>query len=225
MFTTGRTMWRQDVNQSDDVFDEEADELRPSRNEWNICMGQRLKEGYRDGVNAGRESTLQHGFNQGYQEGVKKMLVLSQIKGLLSALLSWFQLNGSDPNLLTKVNQLLGVATQQEELIFRNLCVSPKETSVTDVMECIEDMSLDTLPEKQPDVNSYTDAASEIWESGNETGNPDSGINSTLSHLRSCRTAPGIESEMVKQLCQDCALLLKDCELPSEIALHFQLQP
>ncbi|XP_048385337.1 OTU deubiquitinase with linear linkage specificity a [Stegostoma tigrinum] len=219
-------MWRLGANQSDDVFDEEADELRLSRNEWNISMGQRLKEGYRDGLNAGRESTLQRGFNQGYQEGVKKILVPSQMKGLLSALLSWFQLNGSDPNLLAKVNQLLGVAAQQEELIFRNLCVIPKETSVSDVMECIEDMGLDTLPEKQPEVSSCGDAASKSRDSSSETGNPDPGINNTTSsQMRSCRTTPGIEAEMVKQLCQDCALLLKDCELPSEIALHFQLQP
>ncbi|GCB65416.1 OTU deubiquitinase with linear linkage specificity a [Scyliorhinus torazame] len=220
-------MWRLNAGKSDDVFDEEADELRLSRNEWNISMGQRLKEGYRDGVNAGRESTLQRGFNEGYQEGVKKMLVPGQMKGLLSALLSWYHLNGSDPNLLAKVNQLLGVAAQQEELIFRNLSAPPQETTVGDVTECIEDMGLDTLPEKQPEGGSCSRAEGESCRSDSEIGNHDHGINSTtLQHQKCCRTATEIdEAEMVRQLCRDCALLLKDCDLPSDIALHFQLQP
>ncbi|XP_067837078.1 OTU deubiquitinase with linear linkage specificity a [Heptranchias perlo] len=221
-------MWRLNMSQSDDVFDEEADELRLSRKEWNTSMGKRLKEGHRDGLNAGRESTLQRGFNEGYREGVKKMLVPGQLKGLLSALLSWFHLNGSDPNLLAKVNQLLGVAAQQEELIFRNLSPPPQETSVSDVMECIEEMSLDTAPQKQPEAGSCSGAKGEsCCNSGSETGNHDHGINSTTSsHQRCCRTATGIdEADMVKQLCRDCALLLKDCELPVDIALHFQLQP
>ncbi|XP_041046158.1 OTU deubiquitinase with linear linkage specificity a [Carcharodon carcharias] len=218
-------MWRLNAGQSDDVFDEEADELRLPRNEWNICMGQRLKEGYRDGLNAGRESTLQRGFNEGYQEGVKKMLVPGQTKGLLSALLSWCHVNGNDPNLLAKINQLLGVAAQQEELIFRNLSAPPQETTVSDVTECIEGMGLDTVPEKQPEAGSCSGAESENCSSGSEIGNHDSGINTTtLSHQICCRTAPGIdEAEMIRQLCRDCALLLKDCELPSDIAFHFQL--
>ncbi|XP_067888329.1 OTU deubiquitinase with linear linkage specificity a isoform X1 [Heterodontus francisci] len=219
-------MWRLNMGHNDDVFDEEADELRLSRNEWNICMGQRLKEGYRDGLNAGRESTLQRGFNEGYQEGVKKMLVPGQMKGLLSALLSWCHLNGSDPNLLAKVNQLLGVAAQQEELIFRNLSAPPQETSVSDVTEYIEDMGLDTTPEKQTEASSCSAAKGESSNSSSEIGNHDHGTSTTSSHPRCCSTASGIdEAEMVKQLCRDCALLLKDCELPLDIALHFQLQP
>uniref|UniRef100_UPI00398F470B OTU deubiquitinase with linear linkage specificity a n=1 Tax=Pristiophorus japonicus TaxID=55135 RepID=UPI00398F470B len=221
-------MWRVNANQSDDVFDEEADELRLSRNEWNTCMGRRLKEGYRDGLNAGRESTLQRGFNEGYQEGVKKMLVPGQLKGLLSALLSWCHLNGSDPNLLAKVNQLLGVAAQQEELIFRNLSAPPQETSVSDVMECIEDMGLDTVSEKQLGTDSCSGTEGEnCCNSGSGIANHDHGIKSTtLLQQKSCRTASEIdEAEMVKQLYRDCAHLLKDCELPVDIALHFQLQP
>ncbi|XP_032875866.1 protein YAE1 homolog [Amblyraja radiata] len=218
-------MWRLKANQSDDVFDEEADELRLSRNEWNTCMGQRLKEGYRDGVNAGKESTLQQGFNKGYQEGVKKMLIPGQMKGFLSALLSWCHLNRNDPNLVAKVNQLLDVATQQEERIFRNLSSPPRETSVGDVMECIEDMGLATGPE-QPDMDNSNDAQTENdCHSASDIRRHDLRMNSPgLVHRGCCRTASGID-EMVKQLYQDCVLLLKDYEIPIDMAPHFQLQP
>ncbi|XP_078254861.1 OTU deubiquitinase with linear linkage specificity a [Rhinoraja longicauda] len=220
-------MWRLKANQSDDVFDEEADELRLSRNEWDTCMGQRLKEGYRDGINAGKESTLQHGFNKGYQEGVKKMLVPGQMKGFLSALLSWCQLNRNDPNLVAKVTQLLDVATQQEERIFRNLTSPPRETSVGDVMECIGDLGLDTGPE-QPDMDNSNDAQTETnCHSASEIRSHDLGINSPgLAHHEHCRTASEIdEAQMVQQLHQDCVLLLKDFEIPIDMPPHFQLQP
>ncbi|XP_051878585.1 OTU deubiquitinase with linear linkage specificity a [Pristis pectinata] len=185
------------------------------------------QEGYRDGLNAGRESTLQHGFNKGYQEGVRKMLIPGQMKGLLSALLSWCHLNKNDPNLLSKVNQLLDVATQQEELIFRNLTSPPRETNVSDVIECIEDMGLDGGP-GQPDMDSSNDAISKNYcHAASEIRNHNPGISSTgLVHQRCCRTASGIdEAEMVQQLYRDCVLLLKDYEIPVDVAPHFQLQP
>ncbi|XP_069776757.1 OTU deubiquitinase with linear linkage specificity a [Narcine bancroftii] len=218
-------MWRVKANQSDDVFDDEADELRLSRKEWNNCMRRRLKEGYRDGLNAGRESTLQHGFNKGYREGLKKMLIPGQMKGLLSALLSWCHLNRNDPDLLAKVSQLLDVATQQEELVFRNINSPPEKTNVTDVMECIEDMGLDTEPE-QRDMDKPNIAKSENdCQAVSEIKNDETLMNSTdLVHLRYCRTASGIdEAEMVNQLYRDCALLLKDYEIPMDMASHFHL--
>ncbi|XP_059840572.1 OTU deubiquitinase with linear linkage specificity a [Hypanus sabinus] len=216
-------MWRLKLDPGDDVFDEEADELRLPRNEWTLCMGNRLKEGYRDGLNAGRESTLQQGFNKGYQEGVKKMLIPGQMRGLLSALLSWCHLNKNDPNLLSKVNQLLEVATQQEEVIFRNLSLPTKETNVSDVTECIEDMGLDTGPE-QPDRDHSNEAVSNnCCPSASGTGQRDPGTNWTgLVHQTCCRRASGInEAEMVQQLYRDCELLLKDYEIPVDIAHIF----
>uniref|UniRef100_A0A7M4EZI3 Essential protein Yae1 N-terminal domain-containing protein n=1 Tax=Crocodylus porosus TaxID=8502 RepID=A0A7M4EZI3_CROPO len=42
-----------------------------------------LSQGYRDGVEAGKEHALQQGFNQGYREGAKMMRTCGQFKGIL----------------------------------------------------------------------------------------------------------------------------------------------
>lgn len=40
-----------------------------------------LKEGYREGAEAGKEVTVQQGFNQGYNEAAKFMFSCGQLKG------------------------------------------------------------------------------------------------------------------------------------------------
>lgn len=42
-----------------------------------------LQEGYRDGIEAGKELALQTGFNQGYRHGAKLMITCGQFKGIL----------------------------------------------------------------------------------------------------------------------------------------------
>ncbi|XP_015273398.1 PREDICTED: yae1 domain-containing protein 1 isoform X2 [Gekko japonicus] len=66
---------------NDDVFDEDADEMGIAQKEWKSTMEKRVKEGYREGVEAGKELTLQQGFNQGYEEAVKVMFSCGQLKG------------------------------------------------------------------------------------------------------------------------------------------------
>lgn len=42
-----------------------------------------LQEGYRDGIEAGKELALQKGFNQGYRHGAELMITCGQFKGIL----------------------------------------------------------------------------------------------------------------------------------------------
>uniref|UniRef100_A0A2K5QY83 YAE1 maturation factor of ABCE1 n=1 Tax=Cebus imitator TaxID=2715852 RepID=A0A2K5QY83_CEBIM len=66
-----------------DVFDEEADESLLVQREWQSHMQRRVKEGYRDGVDAGKAVTLQQGFNQGYKEGAEVILNYGRLRGTL----------------------------------------------------------------------------------------------------------------------------------------------
>ncbi|XP_061053560.1 protein YAE1 homolog isoform X2 [Eubalaena glacialis] len=66
-----------------DVFDEEADESVLVHREWRSHMQRRVKEGYRDGIDAGKAVTLQQGFNQGYKEGAEVIINYGQLRGTL----------------------------------------------------------------------------------------------------------------------------------------------
>ncbi|XP_074699468.1 protein YAE1 homolog isoform X5 [Strix aluco] len=81
---------------SEDIFDEDVDEMYLLQKEWNSTMKKRLKEGYRDGIEAGKELALQEGFNQGYRHGAELMVTCGQFRGTLNALLSWCHSNGRD---------------------------------------------------------------------------------------------------------------------------------
>uniref|UniRef100_F6ZAX2 YAE1 maturation factor of ABCE1 n=1 Tax=Callithrix jacchus TaxID=9483 RepID=F6ZAX2_CALJA len=72
-----------------DVFDEEADESLLVQREWQSHMQRRVKEGYRDGVDAGKAVTLQQGFNQGYKEGAEVILNYGRLRGTLRKPTAW----------------------------------------------------------------------------------------------------------------------------------------
>ncbi|XP_013976307.1 protein YAE1 homolog isoform X3 [Canis lupus baileyi] len=71
-----------------DVFDEEADESLLVQREWRSHMQRRVKEGYRDGIDAGKAVTLQQGFNQGYKEGAEIIINYGQLRGTLRDLVN-----------------------------------------------------------------------------------------------------------------------------------------
>ncbi|XP_055149339.1 protein YAE1 homolog isoform X2 [Symphalangus syndactylus] len=72
-----------------DVFDEEADESLLAQREWQSHMQRRVKEGYRDGIDAGKAVTLQQGFNQGYKEGAEVILNYGRLRGTLRKSTDW----------------------------------------------------------------------------------------------------------------------------------------
>uniref|UniRef100_A0A7N4NLA2 YAE1 maturation factor of ABCE1 n=1 Tax=Sarcophilus harrisii TaxID=9305 RepID=A0A7N4NLA2_SARHA len=73
----------QDGSADADVFDDEADETLPAQREWRNRVERRVREGYRDGVDAGKAAVLQQGFNQGYKEGARVILQYGQLRGTL----------------------------------------------------------------------------------------------------------------------------------------------
>lgn len=125
-----------------DVFDEDADESLVVRREWQSNMQRRVKEGYRDGIDAGKAVTLQQGFNQGYKEGAESIINYGQLRGTLSALLSWCHLHDSSSALIGKIHNLLDAVGQCEESVLNHLKSVTPQPHVVDLLDSIQDMDL-----------------------------------------------------------------------------------
>ncbi|NXE37197.1 YAED1 protein, partial [Ptilorrhoa leucosticta] len=130
------------VSQSnEDIFDEDADEMYLLQKEWNSTMKKRLKEGYRDGIEAGKELALQTGFNQGYRRGAELMITCGQFKGTLNALLSWCHFNGHD-SALSMINKLLGVVGKHEDDVLKYLNSTEEQPHLGHILDSVQDMDL-----------------------------------------------------------------------------------
>ncbi|XP_054420601.1 protein YAE1 homolog [Pteronotus mesoamericanus] len=125
-----------------EVFDEEADELLLMQREWQSHMQRRVKEGYRDGLEAGKAVTLQQGFNQGYKEGADVIINYGQLRGTLSALLSWCHLHNNSSALISKINNLLDAVDQCEEYVLKHLKSITPQSHAVDLLDSIQNMDL-----------------------------------------------------------------------------------
>ncbi|XP_053782245.1 protein YAE1 homolog isoform X4 [Desmodus rotundus] len=130
------------VGKEGEVFDEEADESLLVQREWQSHMRRRVKEGYRDGLEAGKAVTLQQGFNQGYKEGAEIIMNYGQLRGTLSALLSWCHLHNNSSALISKINNLLDAVDQCEEHVLKHLKSITPQPHVVDLLDSIQDMDL-----------------------------------------------------------------------------------
>ena len=125
-----------------DVADEEAVESDLVQREWWSHMRRWVKEGYRDGIDAGKAVTLQQGFNQGFKEGAEVIINYGQLRGTLSALLSWCHLHDNSSSLISKINNLLDAVGQCEEYVLRHLKSITPQPHVVDLLDSIQDMDL-----------------------------------------------------------------------------------
>ncbi|XP_070565814.1 uncharacterized protein [Ptychodera flava] len=71
---------------------EDEDIKRHGAVEWNRIREARQKEGFRDGIAKGEEETLQQGFDDGYQQHITAHVKISYLKGVLSALSTYHEL-------------------------------------------------------------------------------------------------------------------------------------
>ncbi|XP_027760787.1 protein YAE1 homolog isoform X3 [Empidonax traillii] len=145
---------------NEDIFDEDADEMYLLQKEWNSTMKKRLKEGYRDGVEAGKELALQKGFNQGYRHGAELMITCGQFKGTLNALLSWCHFNGHD-SALNKINNLLDVVGKHEEDVLKYLNSAEEQLHLRHVLDSVEDMDLNHTASAGTEHKEVTDGRQE----------------------------------------------------------------
>lgn len=124
----------------DEIFDEEADEMKLLQNDWKQSMEKRLKEGYVDGMDAGKENSLQTGFNLGYKLGVTLLLPCGELRGTLSALVTWCQVHESDPSTCTQLGEILTSVVQCEDNIAKSLSSIHQIPHPSDLSTSLEDM-------------------------------------------------------------------------------------
>ncbi|NXN87808.1 YAED1 protein, partial [Bombycilla garrulus] len=133
---------------SEDIFDEDADEMYLLQKEWNSNMKKRLKEGYREGIEAGKELALQTGFNQGYRHGAELLFTCGQFKGTLNALLSWCHFNGHNAALST-INNLLDVVGKHEDDLLKYLNCTEEQPHLENLLDSVQDMDLNHTAETE----------------------------------------------------------------------------
>ncbi|XP_072455196.1 protein YAE1 homolog isoform X1 [Notamacropus eugenii] len=104
--------------------------------------GHPFQEGYRDGVDAGKAAVLQQGFNQGYKEGAEVIVSYGQLRGTLSALLSWCGLQDSSSHWIAPLNDLLDAVGHCEESVLQHLTAIPPQPHMADLLDSIQDMDL-----------------------------------------------------------------------------------
>ncbi|XP_028917930.1 protein YAE1 homolog isoform X2 [Ornithorhynchus anatinus] len=108
-----------------------------------VCtVDENLWEGYREGVDAGKAFALEQGFRQGYRQAAEKVLMYGQVRGTLSALLSWCQLQDNGSAAIGRINSLLDALDQCEDSALRCLTSVTSEVHVVDILDSIQDMDL-----------------------------------------------------------------------------------
>lgn len=129
----------------EDVFDDSADELSLQSKEWTSNMKKRLRDGYVDGVDTGEEASLQVGFNLGFKEGAAQTVAVGRLRGIVSAIWCWCQIQHPEKPVPSSVTDLLHRVTQHEDKIangIRNALENPPP-SVSDVSESMEDLEVE----------------------------------------------------------------------------------
>ncbi|XP_069814515.1 protein YAE1 homolog isoform X2 [Dendropsophus ebraccatus] len=98
----------------------------------------RLQEGFLDGMDAGKENSLQTGFNLGYKVGVSFLMPCGELRGTLSALVTWCEVHESDSSTHTKLAELLTSVTQCEDNIVKSLSSVHQISHPSDLSSALE---------------------------------------------------------------------------------------
>ncbi|NXG20400.1 YAED1 protein, partial [Grallaria varia] len=201
---------------NEDIFDEDADEMDLLQKEWNSTMGKRLKEGYRDGVEAGKEHALQKGFNQGYRHGAQLMITCGQFKGTLNALSSWCHFNGHD-SALSKINNLLDVVGKHEEDVLKYLNSIEEQPHLGHILDSFQDMDLNHTASAGTESKEVKDGKEEDCSSSSENICRN---NSEAGSLQSECTAP--ERSTLAWVKKQTVCLVEQLGLSLDILHHVQ---
>ncbi|MBN3288203.1 YAED1 protein, partial [Polyodon spathula] len=182
-----------------------------------------IHDGYRDGMDAGKEASLQHGFNQGYKEGATRMGVIGQLKGILSALQSWCQLQKKDFNTTARISHLLQEVDQLEEQMTEKLKNCQQQIHMGELTDIIEDMGI-AKPTQEPDSESNSKSkGTDYCSSGGEAAKNccKSQSTSSGSHTGGCQpSSETVTQHNLGQLLMQCIDLVGELGLPAELIQH-----
>lgn len=210
--------WVKSLNSvSQDVFDEDTDDITLQTKEWNHNMEKRIKDGYRDGIDAGKEATLQLSFNEGFREGANRMKAIGQMKGILSALLCWSQQEGVGSSASAPISALMQDVVRHEEMVLEALKKAQERPvpSVGDVSEDLEDLEIamnqEPSSKPQPQSQEQCCSRSDCCKADMLCGGHQPAISSS-SHA-----IVGLE-----ELVTRCVALATERGLPEELICHIE---
>uniref|UniRef100_A0A1A8JPW3 Family with sequence similarity 105, member B, a n=1 Tax=Nothobranchius kuhntae TaxID=321403 RepID=A0A1A8JPW3_NOTKU len=197
-----------------DVFDENADELNLQSKEWAANMKKRVMDGYVDGVDAGEEASLQAGFNQGFREGAAQTAALGRLKGMVSAIWCWCQIQHPENPPPVSVTDLLQLVTQHEDQIMESIRkrLENPPLSVSDVSDSMEDLEVEqagpsSCGEKEPECCRSIQKMA--------LGGPHQ-----LQNI--CSKSTDCSGESLNVLLQRCMDVISELGLPQELIVHIQ---
>ncbi|XP_069552360.1 OTU deubiquitinase with linear linkage specificity a [Brachyistius frenatus] len=203
----------------EDVFDENADELNLQSREWTSNMKKRVRDGYVDGVDAGEEASLQAGFNAGFGEGIARTAAVGRLKGIVSAISCWCQMERPEKPVPASVTDLLQQVTRHEDRIadsIREVLENPPP-SVSDVSESFEDLGVE---QADPGCSAGGCNDSDCCGRGEK-------MDSDVPHQPRNVCSGSIDctsgsSEGLKLLLQRCADVVSELGLPQELISHIK---
>ncbi|KAG5268820.1 hypothetical protein AALO_G00216840 [Alosa alosa] len=142
---------------NEDIFDEDTDDISLQNKEWKQNMEKRAKDGYRDGVDAGKEASLQLGFNDGYREGAIRMKAIGQLKGIVSALQCWSERQAVKSSASASISSLMQDVVQHEEAVLEAMKRAQERPipSVGEVSEAVEDLEM-AVDQEPPQAQAQT---------------------------------------------------------------------
>uniref|UniRef100_A0A6G1RKN0 Yae1 domain containing 1 n=1 Tax=Hypotaenidia okinawae TaxID=2861861 RepID=A0A6G1RKN0_9GRUI len=207
---------------SEDIFDEDADEMYLLQKEWNSTMKKRLQEGYRDGIEAGKELALQEGFNQGYRHGAELMATCGQFRGTLNALLSWCHLNGHD-SALSKINSLLDVIGKHEEDVLKHLNSIEQQPHLGHILDSVQDMDLNhTAPAGTEDNEVKAGKHDDFGSCGENVCRNNDDLGSLQSECSKAQLCTGPERSTLAWVKKQTTWLVEQLGLSVDILHHVQ---
>ncbi|XP_053322236.1 protein YAE1 homolog [Spea bombifrons] len=201
--------------EGEEVFDEDGDELSLLQKDWKRSMEKRLKEGYVDGVDAGKGNSLQSGFNQGYKLGVNMIMPYGEIRGTLSALLTWCQLHDPGPAVTTKLNDLLTLVCQCEDHLLRGLSSIYQTPHPSDLSTTLEDIGLASIECGGTDKQNPCTEGRDCCRIQDSHSSP----------FASCRTIQQLNDRGKHERCRivgEMLSVVKDMALPDSLVFHIQ---
>ncbi|XP_041817634.1 OTU deubiquitinase with linear linkage specificity a [Chelmon rostratus] len=212
--------WVKAVSHSEeDVFDENADDISLLTREWTSNMKRRVRDGYVDGVDDGEEASLQVGFNMGFSEGAAQVAPVGRLKGIVSAVCCWCQIQHPESPVPASVTDLLQRVSQYEDTVMdgiRQVLENPPP-SVSDISESMEDLEV-----KQADPGCHGEGCKET---DCCRGGEKMDLDLPHQQQKPCSgsaDSSSSSSESLNYLLQRCVDLVSELGLPQELIGHIQ---
>lgn len=137
---------------------------------WNRISSEFTNAGYREGIIAGKEASLQEGFDSGFANvGVPIGRELGTLRGIASALIAFLSEDGHDPT-LSELEEARAIATALSQIRFSDIAPGDLEAE-QHAREHLEDINDDPAISQKRDMESLEDMLSHLA-AGSGEGTP-----------------------------------------------------